>query len=496
MMHALVAALLLELAAASHVGAGWNQWTNMGPGGDVIALAIDPVTPRTIYAARGRPGPEVFKSTDGGAHWTLSTTGLTAPFVTALAVDVQTPTTVYAGVNGADVWGVFKSADGGAHWHPSHAGFPPIIDPSVVIPRVNSLVVDPQNPATVYAGTSVGVFKSTDGGAFWGAQNTGLFDQFVTALAVDPRTPSTLYVATLDGVFKSTNGGAQWTISDDGLPHVFIFPPPQALPSVFALTVDPYNSATLYAGTIIGVFKSTDGGANWNFSMTGVHFIGSGVSAVAVDPQTPGVLYAATFGAGIYKSTDGGESWTPFSAGLDGYVTGLQVSPSGACLHAAASVGVYSLVTRPDPCASPVNLSISVNQPSFEMGQTLTASVGLLNLGDPGAADIYLGILIPDGNYTTAFFTGADSFAFGTLDDFTSFRPVATGVPLALAFATTVPDFFSHRWTGAELPGDYAFIFYAVRAGALADGILTADEVLAYATTRFSFSLPTASTWW
>jgi photosystem II stability/assembly factor-like uncharacterized protein len=483
MMRGLVIALLLELVAVSHAEAGWNQWTSMGPGGNVVALAIDPVMPATIYAARLSLGAGVFKSTDGGAHWSAINTGITAPFITALALDVQTPTTVYAGTSGIDVWGVFKSTDGGAHWSVSNAGLPPALNNTSS--AVSVLVVDPQTPATLYAGTNVGVFKSTDGGSFWNASNTGLTDLFVTALTVDPQTPATLYVATLAGVFKSTDRGAHWTISDTGLPHLFFGSQPQ--PSIASLTVDPHDPTTAYAGTVSGVFKSTDSGATWSFSMAGAHFIGSHVSAVVVDPQTAGTLYAATFGAGVYKSTDGGQSWTPFNAGLtDLALTTLQVSPSGACLHAAGLSGVSDFVTQPDSCAALVNPFVSVNEPSFSVGQTLVTSVGLMNLGGPGTADIYLGLLIPDGN-TIAFFTSAAGIAFGTLDDLASFRPVATGVPLAAAFAATVPNFFSYQLTGDEPRGDYLFMFLVVQADALADGTLSDDEVLGAAYAPFSF---------
>ena len=469
--------------AASQVEAGWNQWTTMGPGGNPRPVAIDPVTPATIYTARLNE-KAVFKSTDGGAHWTASDEGITAVFVTALAVDPQTPTTVYAGTSGFDVWGVFKSIDGGIHWTPSNAGFPPA---HAISSTVTTLVVVPQSPATLYAGTAVGVFKSTDAGASWTAVDTGLSDLWVSALAADPQTPSTLYAATGAGVFKSTDGGAHWTHSDNGLPHVFIAGQP--LPGVASLTVDPHEPATVYAGTISGVFKSTDGGANWRFSSPGVH--SPYVLAVAVDPQAPGTLYAATVGSGVYKSADAGQSWTPFNAGLsDMVVTGLQLSPSGACFHASAQSGVFSLVTRPDPCAPPVNAFVSVNATTFDVGQTLTATLGLLNSARPEAADVYLGVVIPDGNFTIAFLTGANTFAFGTIEDFPSYRPVATGIPLTSTFATTVPDFFSYRWTGAEPRGGYTFVFYVVRAGALAAGVLAADDLLASAVTAFSFPAP------
>jgi hypothetical protein len=387
--------------------------------------------------------------------------------------------------------GVFKSIDSGANWSASNAGFPPPVcgETSCLVPTVSALVVDPKTPAILYAGTYVGVFKSTDGGSFWSASNRGLADLFVIALTVDPQTPATLYAAMWDGVFKSIDGGAHWNVSDTGLPHCFLgFEDFEPVPCVFSLTVDPQTPATVYAGTSIGVFKSTDGGAHWSFSMTGIER--ANVSAVAMDPQAPATLYAATRGAGVFRSTDGGQSWTSFNVGLfDLFFTALQVSPSGACLHAASQLGVSDLVTRPDACAPLLNPFATANEPGFSVGQTLVTTVGLMNLGGPGAADLYLGILLPDGN-TIAFFTSTGGIALGEGADLASFQPVAAAVETTAPFVVTIPNFFSYQWTGTEPRGSYLFFFLAVQAGALGDGIVTESEILGIATAEFSFLGP------
>ena len=271
-------------------------WESHGPdGGPVSALAIDPSTPATLYA--GTLGGGVFKSTDGGAHWTAKNVGLSdlgADVIVALVIDPLTPATLYAGTFGG---GVFKSTDGGAHWAALSVGLPKGIFGVVAL----ALAIDPSTPATLYAAFG-GVFKSTDGGAHWAAISVGLPDTvIVQALAIDPATPATLYAGTFNGgVFKSADGGAHWAATNLGLSNT---------DEISALAIDPSTPATLYAGTSggSGVFKSTDGGADWGAMSLGLS--NTDVRALAIDPATPATLYAGTSGDGVFKSTDGGAHW-------------------------------------------------------------------------------------------------------------------------------------------------------------------------------------------
>ena len=81
--------------------------------------------------------------------------------------------------------------------------------------------------------------------------------------------------------------------------------------------IDPQNKGTLYAATQgNGVFKTTNGGANW--SQASADLPGPFVVTLVMNPQNTSTLYALMNYYGVYKSTDGGTSWYPVSSGLPG----------------------------------------------------------------------------------------------------------------------------------------------------------------------------------
>jgi len=124
--------------------------------------------------------------------------GLSTMLVSCLAINPVTPTTMYAGTKGS----VFKSINGGGNWSAINSG-PTITD-------VKSLAIDPVTPTTLYAATwNGGVFKSNDGGEL--ERDEQWADKNVYALIIDPTMPTTLYVGTYGGgVFKGRNSAASF----------------------------------------------------------------------------------------------------------------------------------------------------------------------------------------------------------------------------------------------------------------------------------------------
>lgn len=329
----LFAALFFGPAA---LWAGSGVWTTSGPQYNglnvgIYAFAPDPAAPATVFSS----GYRVWKTTDSGASWAYSDTGITNSTVESLARDPANSQTLYAGS-----YGVFKSTDGGANWTEVSNGF------GYSKNFVRSLAVDPVTPTTVYAGVNsgIGVWKSTDGGANWVDSNNGLIPAAITALAIDPRAHQTVYAATeLNGLWKTTNGGQSW--SSAGL----------ASEGVYAVAIDPANSSTLYAAGqpslratdgIYGVFKSTDGGASWTTIKTGLPTSVDG-RGIAIDSSS-GAIYLATYGSGVYRSTDGGASWTAFNNGLTDASVSISarnmraIAVASGVVYAGGDFGVYS----------------------------------------------------------------------------------------------------------------------------------------------------------
>ena len=152
------------------------------------------------------------------------------------------------------------------------------------------------------------------------------------ALAVDPTDGATVYAGTLDGVYKSTNGAAGWSRTSNGMGD---FP-------LSALAIDAGTPQTIYAGTSGGIYKSTDGAANWTASSSGLTT--KDTRALAVVPGGP--VFAGTLGGGVFMSVDGAATWSSWNTRLYGdWVHGFAVR--GSNLYAATIGGSFAIDSTP-----------------------------------------------------------------------------------------------------------------------------------------------------
>lgn len=243
--------------------------------------------------------PPLFKTTDSAAHWQGLASGLPFGSSDSIAVDPSNPQTIYFATDE----GLYKSIDGGAHWTTllqAGSAPPPNPDPGL---RTEWIAIDPSHSQTVYLGTFGGIYKSTDGGTTWSAAGRGA-NPSTRMIAIDPTNTSTLYDATDAGLYKSTDGAATWNATSLMAGSGVMF-------FMRSIVIDPSTPTTLYAGTANGVMKSLDAGVTWTAMNNGFSATPN-IQSLVIDPVNPQALYAVTLGynEAPYWTADGGAHWT------------------------------------------------------------------------------------------------------------------------------------------------------------------------------------------
>ena len=169
--------------------------------------------------------------------------------------------------------------------------------------EIMSLAVDYQTPNVIYVGTmGGGVYKSQNWGQSWSVVNNGLSDMEVDVLVLDPQDHNTLYIGQVLGVSKSTDGGAHWFSASIGL----------QTNSFLGMDISKTHPQVLYVACYNdngGVFKSTNGGDSWSRVNTGLASLL--INCVAVDPTTPNVAYAGSTTKGFSGPRTGGRTGSP-----------------------------------------------------------------------------------------------------------------------------------------------------------------------------------------
>jgi len=213
----------------------------------------------------------------------------------AFASDPQDHAHLFLGA--ANGW-VYQSRDGGRKWERlARVGKR---DDLVI----RHILVDPADSKHLVVGAYVigdggGVYISHDGGATWTNQPE-MSGQSVRALTFAPSDPKILMAGTLQGVFRSTDSGAHWEqISPKDSAEIH---------EVESLAVDPANPDVIYAGTWHLPWRTTDGGKSWTNIKQGI-IDDSDVFSIIIDPKQPKVVYLSAC-SGIYKSEDGGAKFT------------------------------------------------------------------------------------------------------------------------------------------------------------------------------------------
>ena len=240
----------IGVSHTSDDGTTWEHDT-IPLGSNGFAIAFDPFDSNRVYvggdSAYNYSYPQLLITTDLGATWTASHTGMTGRIWT-LAADPTQSGVLYSGT----YQGVFKSTNSGASW--AATGF---------THDTRALVIDPTNGNTVYAGTyGSGVYITTDAGATWNPMNTGLNNNNILSLGLRTGAEVTL--------FAGTDGGSVYrTALTTGIagpsPIVHrssftVFPDPcreLATVSFSSSLLSPNSSLSIYdaSGSLVRSFK-------------------------------------------------------------------------------------------------------------------------------------------------------------------------------------------------------------------------------------------------
>lgn len=250
-----------QLLLGSHGGLfrsddGGRSWDKVGATGDLqgtdfMSLVPHPTRPEVVFA--GGHGLGVVKSTDGGDSWERSDEGIDGTDIHALAINQRQPDYVFAYSAGH---GVYRSSDGGESWDrlddgPDNPGVRSFAYMAVQTDMDRSMGSD--NWGLLFAGTADGIFDSYSCFCGW-RETTDQFDgSTVYSLSTAHQDLQTMYAGTTNGVWKSTDEGKTWRHLDG------------VTGRVAAVAIDSADPETVVAVTEAGeVFASTDGGAQWD----------------------------------------------------------------------------------------------------------------------------------------------------------------------------------------------------------------------------------------
>lgn len=282
----------------SNLGGAWTQLTVLNQGAKVgsignvatVSTAFDPQEATTMYVGTTQNG--LLMTLDGGQSWQQAR-GLTSGQVTSIAVDPQDKCTVFV----ARLNQLLKTETCGRDWGQVY------YDPRTT-QQYTSVVIDPSNPKTVYAGNVDGdILRSEDGGASWRVLYRA--DARINMITIDRRSPQTLYIATNGaGVLKSTNRGEAWTeirAQLDGF---------DGSRRPIGVYIDPSNSNTIFHVSRNGILRSTDGGSTWLALSLPTPSAQTNIRAFALHPRNPSLLVYATETSVVFTD-DLGQTWTP-----------------------------------------------------------------------------------------------------------------------------------------------------------------------------------------
>lgn len=340
-------------------GATWKKTLDA-----YVISSVEFATSNTKIAYAGNVS-EFYRSEDGGYTWRQMTPagsrwgpeGVAVGTPIDFQVDPRDPERVFVNAYGG---GNFVSEDGGASWQIASKGYTGAM--------VRDIAVDPLEPGRVYAASRSGIFVSQNGGEDWNGIASGSFkDLDWHAISINPAEPGKLLSEQTCSrqALYSSNSGRSWSVSerfdDNAAWRTFEFAPSDAQvvyagtagfiscgafgfeypahgifvsgdggstliaandantqdAAIAQLAIHPQDPLTVFAASSNkGLLKTSDGGKTWQ-TVAAELFKGKSATAVRFSPADPNLIFAGRFSGGLLRSEDGGNSWKSSASGLN-----------------------------------------------------------------------------------------------------------------------------------------------------------------------------------
>jgi photosystem II stability/assembly factor-like uncharacterized protein len=298
-----------------------GAWASLGPSnpgwGRIDCITIDPNDTNTIWI--GAPGGGLWKTVNSGSSWTEMTGTLPTLSVADITLDPADSNIIYLATGdnygyvpsgwpwfagGTYSMGIMKSTDGGATWDTT--GMSLTVAQKKIIRR---LIINPGNTNILLAAASDGIWRTNDAGTTWQKFKNGN----VLDIEFNPANPDIVY-AVNDSIFRSTDGGLTW----NQVPGSPVFPQPTMYRRT-SVAVSPANAQYVYVlysylNNPGRLYVSTDAGLTYDsLPSPPVTFYGYWDNVLAVSPVDVNKIICA--GANIKQSTDGGFTWNSIASG-------------------------------------------------------------------------------------------------------------------------------------------------------------------------------------
>ena len=300
-----------------------SSWSSLGPYnwlsisynpgiGRMYYAIPHPYTANILYTCAASGG--LWISQNAGANWVTVTDNLEVLGTSGLCIHPANPNIMYLATGDGDGGatysiGVLKSTNGGFTWDTTGLSYQ--VSEGL---RINKLIMSPVNPDILLAGSNIGIFRTVDAGANW----TQVISNIIRDMEYNPADTNIIYAAGTQ-FYKSTDGGASFSPSGTGIPASGI--------NRLALGVSPAGANYVYAlasasanSGFFGFYRSTDAGETFVETINSPNILGyqpDGSSTggqgtydlcVAVSPINVNVVF--TGGINIWKSTNAGDNFT------------------------------------------------------------------------------------------------------------------------------------------------------------------------------------------